>query len=472
MRDKIKKVIIVGCGAAGRLLLHDIVQNHKTISCLGYVDDLKKSNSVRILGPIRNLVELVENYRVDEILIAVPSSNGKLVRRVLLQLISTRIPIKIVPRTQMVIKTGLVRYADLREAEAQDFLGRPFIKHNIEKLSAWYKDKVVLITGGAGSIGSEIVRQLMELGTKKVIVYDFSEYLMFNLDQMLKDVGMRDKCELIIGNILNANKVSQIFKKDKPNIVIHAAAYKHVYLMEDNLDEAIINNIQGTKTITDLVIQNQISNFVFISTDKVVNASSIMGATKNLCELYIRHSYHGQKKLIFNIVRFGNVINSNGSVLPLFEKQIKERSEITVTDRKVKRFFMSTREASQLVIESTAWGIKNSIHVLDMGELLSIYEIALCTIRSRNLIPEVDVKIKFIGLRKGEKMIEELYTNRERGNLIDTKIPRVFGLEKLVLHNNKIIALEEELINLARKCNIKGIKRILNEEFPTLSKAH
>ncbi len=423
-----RNILIIGAGKAGQLLAQDIDQNISDAHVIGFVDDqAPKSSSVQYLGTIDELSKISKIYKVDEMIIAIPSADGALVRRILMKSIKSRIPIRIVPRNLRVISKSDVRYSEVKTLDSEDFLGRPFIDKNIERLKNFYRGKTVFITGGAGSIGSEIVRQLIDLEVKKVIVYDNSEYLVFLLEQQLKEREMRDKCELIVGNILHDNKLNALFKKIQPDIVFHAAAYKHVHLMQDNIDEAIYNNVIGTKRVIDAAINNSVKLFTFISTDKVVNPTSIMGATKKLCEYYIQSLKPTKTK--FNIVRFGNVINSNGSALPLFERQMMLHKYVTVTHKKMQRFFMSIREASSLVIESTAEGKPNSIHILNMGELINIYEVVLCLIRSKNLVPEEDVEVRIMGLRKGEKMIEELYTESEQGNMVKTKSGRIFSLK-------------------------------------------
>ncbi|TXH00605.1 MAG: polysaccharide biosynthesis protein [Candidatus Moraniibacteriota bacterium] len=413
-----KNILIIGAGRAGKLLSQDIVKNYPDIHLIGLVDD-KASAGKKILGKIDDLHRLTSLYQVDEIIIAIPSADGSLIRRILLSNMRNRVPIKIIPRDQRIISTSQVKYDEAKNIENEDFLGRPFVRPNVDRLIQFYKGKTIFITGGAGSIGSEIVRQLLDLQVKKVVVYDNSEYLIFLLEQQLKERGLRDKCELIVGSILHLNKLNVLMDRIRPDIVFHAAAYKHVHLMQDNIDEAIYNNVIGTKRVIEAAMNHGVKLFTFISTDKVVNPTSIMGATKKLCEYYIQSLK--DKKMKFNIVRFGNVINSNGSALPLFERQIDLYKYVTVTHKKMQRFFMSIREAAQLVIESTAAGRQNAIHILNMGELINIYEVAKCLIRSKNLIPEKDIEIRITGLRKGEKMIEELYTETEKGNLRQLK---------------------------------------------------
>jgi len=422
-----KRVLIIGAGIAGQLLASDLKRHHPECRLVGFVDDVPKKR-VTILGPIDDLPKILREYDINEMVIAIPSADGSLVRRILLKNMGSAIPIRIVPRDQRIIRTCVVLYRETREIEPEDFLGRPFVWKGVALLQKFYRNKTVFITGGAGSIGSEVVRQLLDLNVKQVVVYDHSEYLLFLLEQQLKERKQLDRCQLIVGSILHNNKLNRLFAHLHPDIVFHAAAYKHVHLMQDNIDEAVYNNCTGTKRVIDAAIQNSVPVFTFISTDKVVNPTSVMGATKKLCEYYIQHLRTQKLKTSFNIVRFGNVINSNGSALPLFERQMKLYRYVTVTHRNMQRFFMSIREAAQLVVESTALGKSNAIHILNMGELIRIYDVARCLIRSKNLLPETDIEIRITGLRKGEKMIEELYTSDEEKHLKRDISKRFFRL--------------------------------------------
>jgi FlaA1/EpsC-like NDP-sugar epimerase len=461
-----KNILIVGAGAAGRMLAQDIRKNHPRCRVSGFIDDSPKPK-VETLGKISDFSEILATYLIDEIVIAIPSADGSLVRRVLVANIDNYLPIKIVPRNQRIIGRGIVRYADVKDLEPNDFLGRPFVLKDVERLKRFYSGKTVFVTGGAGSIGSEIVRQLIDLEAKRVIVYDNSEYLVFMLEQQLKERGMIDRCDLIIGNVLNQYKLDRLFKEYKPDFVFHAAAYKHVHLMQDNVDESITNNVVGTKRVIDAAIENNIKVVTFISTDKVVNPTSVMGATKKLGEYYIGSLT--PKKTQFNIVRFGNVINSNGSALPLWERQIELHRYVTITHKDMQRFFMSIREAAQLVIESTATEEYNRVHVLNMGELINIYEVAVSLIRAKNLIPGEDVEIRFTGLRKGEKMIEELYTEAEKKNLFKTKGSKILALKRndeCPFDIHQIITELEH--NIQNGMEYKKLRKLMKDLFPSL----
>lgn len=465
---KYKNILIIGAGDAGKLLRKDIEKNYSKCKIIGFVDDTKHDNGVKVLGKIDELSKINKIYKVDEMIIAIPSASGKLIRRIILKNLKNRIPIKIVPRDQRIISLSAVKYSETRHLKSEDFLGRPFVRENINKLKRYYRGKKILVTGGAGSIGSEIVKQLLNLEAKKVIVYDNSEYLIFNLDQHLREEGIaKSRVKLIIGSVLDYDKLDYIVKKEKPDVVFHAAAYKHVYLMEDNIGESIKTNLGGTKNMVDIAVDNGVKQFIFISTDKVVNPTSVMGSTKKLGEYYI--NCLDSKKTKFGIVRFGNVMNSNGSVLPLFERQIKEHRYVTVTHKEIERFFMSIKEASQLVIRAAARNTKGDIHILNMDELIKIYEVAQCLIRSRGLIPEKDVEMKIIGLKKGEKMIEELFTDVEESNLKKTEVSDIFCLKNIEKCPVDIYHTFDELLRIASNHpNERKIKNYLKKIFPSL----
>lgn len=464
---KISNILIVGAGRAGKLLKKELDMHHAACKVIGFVDDKPDKNNKLLLGTIEDLGKITRIFKIDEIIIAIPSADGGLIRKILLKNIKNHIPIYIVPRSQEVIRKSDVTYEGVKDIEPEDFLGRPFIRKNVDRLARFYEGKVVFVTGGAGSIGSEIVRQLIDLKVKKVVVYDNSEYLIFLLEQQLKERGVREKCELIVGSILHLNKLDAIMERIQPDIVFHAAAYKHVHLMQDNIDEAVYNNVIGTKRVIDAAEAHGVKLFTFISTDKVVNPTSIMGATKKLCEYYIQSLR--PKVMKFNIVRFGNVINSNGSALPLFERQMQFHKYITVTHKKMQRFFMSIREAAQLVIESTAEGKPNGIHILNMGELINIYEVALCLVRSKNLLPEKDIVIKITGLRKGEKMIEELYTETEKGHMVKKGSGRVFSLKNYDDCPMDIRSVLHELESLVKKGSDQELlRKRMKAIFPSL----
>ncbi|MDR2766235.1 MAG: polysaccharide biosynthesis protein [Holosporaceae bacterium] len=445
-----RNVIIVGAGIAGALLKEDVAANHPDINIIGFVDDAHSPEAGKFLGRIDQLPSILRIYKIDEIIVALPSAGGELMRKILLHLLDNRIPLKLIPRTQEVISRDFVTYANVKDFSCEDFLGRAFRKSETSVLQSFYQDKTVLVTGGAGSIGSEMVRQLLDLDVRQVVVYDNSEFAIFNLNQMLLERDIpAERCKCIVGSVVNRRKMDRVVGQEKPDVIFHAAAYKHVYLMEDNVDEAIVNNVIGVKNVVDAAVAHGIGDFVFISTDKVVNPTGVMGASKKLGEFYLRQFVNCKTK--FNIVRFGNVINSNGSVLPLFERQLKTRRRLTVTDRRVKRFFMSIREAAQLVISCLIHRSGGEIFILNMGELIGIYEIAQCLVRSRNLIVDEDVKMDVIGLKKGEKMEEELFTEAEMQNMEATAMKDVYRLKNHDECHMDVEAIISELTRLVEE---------------------
>ncbi len=463
----LKNIMIVGAGMAGQLLRRDIMANHPELKVLGFVDDGFRHRR-DVVGAIDDMPALVAQYKVDEIIIAIPSAAGKLIRRILLVNKDHSIPIRIVPREQEVLRNSQVSYNAVKTIQCDDFLGRPIVKIDIKKLEKYYRGKTVFVTGGAGSIGSEIVRQLLELNVRKVIVYDHSEYMVFNLDQQLREKGIASaRYQLIIGTILNAARLDYALAQTKPDLLFHVAAYKHVYLMEENAAEAVATNVLGTRIVADAAVHHNVAACTFVSTDKVVNPQSIMGATKKIAEYYIQSLPPSRTK--FTIVRFGNVINSQGSVLPLFQRQMRDHRYVTITHQKMERYFMSIREAAQLVIQSTARNSHGEIYILNMGELINIYEVALCLIRSLDLVPVSDVSIRVIGRRKGEKMVEELFTKKEQRHLAKTSVANVWRLknvEKPPANIQKIIA-NLSLAIQHYPCEPK-IKRQLKTFFPSL----
>ncbi|HLC48956.1 MAG TPA: polysaccharide biosynthesis protein [Candidatus Andersenbacteria bacterium] len=464
----VKHIIIVGAGSAGKLLQKDIEKFHPTAKVVGFVDDTAKK-SPSLLGTIADLPALTQVYRVDEIIIAIPSIHGEIVRRILLQNLSHRVPITIVPRSQDIIRRGDVTYSMVKPLHYEDFLGRPFVKGDVNTLATMYKDKVVFVTGGAGSIGSEIVRQLLDIQARKVVIYDNSELLCFNLDQELREKRVSHRrYKIIIGSIRDGARVAYAIQQTKPDVIFHVAAFKHVYLMEENLAEAIQNNVLGTRILVQAAISQRVPHFTFVSTDKVVNPQSVMGATKKLAEYYIQSLPPSQTK--FTIVRFGNVINSQGSVLPLFERQMQHLKYVTVTDKNMKRFFMSIREAAQLVIQGTAHNSHGHIFILNMGELITIYDVARCLIRSKNLVPEKDIAIKIIGIKKGEKLEEELFTSKERTFIAKTRMPHVWRLKKTDTPPRNLLSVLAKLESLAVSYpNEQKILRELGTIFPSFT---
>lgn len=455
-----KKVIIIGAGTAGVLLANHLNQNPElNYEITAFVDDdpakigmsyLKKP----VLGPISEIKNLVLKNKINEVLIAMPSATGENIRKIVKNCEGLKIPVKIMPsdyESSESLESGQAFFHPIREIKIEDFFRRKPSILNYQALKDNYKNKTVLVTGAAGSIGSEICRQLLELEPTKIVALDMAETPLHNLLINHKDTRIIP----IIANIRDKKKIEDIIKTHKPSIIFHAAAYKHVPMMELSPDEAIKTNVFGTKNLIDIATDNLIEQFVLISTDKAVNPTSMMGASKRIAEMIMQCAASNNSLTKFAAVRFGNVINSQGSVIPLFESQIVKGGPITVTHPEVIRFFMTIQEASQLVIQSPLIGTSGNILALHMGEPVKIKNLAEDLIRLRGFEPHKDIQIKYIGMRPGEKMFEELSTNSE--TTTKTENERIY-----LISSNSITQedLDKKLINL-NNCLQESTERIL-----------
>ncbi len=430
-----KRIIIVGAGAAGRSMIKEIEREGRNdIIVVGFVDDAKAKqdlhiNGVSVIGTINDLSHIVQKSRIDQVLISTPSVGKELVTRVT-DVLPAGFPIKVLPSISSVIR-GRVDLFHVRDVDISDLVGRPLIKSDQELISSKAKNKTLLVVGGAGSIGSEIVRQLYQTEASRIIVVDAWEEGMFNLSEELKasnGTGHPD-VQMCIGNIRDKKRMAEILKRWKPDAIFHAAAYKHVPLMEANPDEAYKTNYDGTKILLDLAITERIKEFVFISTDKAVNPKSVLGTTKRAGELLIKAYAKKHKDFRLCAVRFGNVLNSSGSVIPTFLRQIRTHSPVTITHRDMTRYFMSIPEAVSLVLSSWIIARNGQILILDMGEPVKILDLATHLIKMHGLEPYKDIPIEEIGIRPGEKIHEELAYNK---NLLKpTSMARIFIAEEL-----------------------------------------
>lgn len=395
-----KKVLIIGAGVAGKSLAEDLRENGFQIA--GFLDDhVKTTKKYRVLGGLKDVNRIAKSHSVSDIMIAIPSAPSSLIRDLINSITLKKVKISIIPRSFKIIARDTVSIKDLKAVDILSFIGRQPVKHNFLAARKHLQGKVALVTGAAGSIGSELTRQLLLLKPKKIICVDWWENGMFYLQQELNN---KKTIEYIIANIQSQEKMEKIFSKHKPDIVFHAAAYKHVPLMQDNPLEAFNNNVHGSKNVMEMCIKHKAQEFVYVSTDKAVNPVNIMGTTKRIGEMLLEVFAARQKHTKMTAVRFGNVLASNGSVIPIFQKQISEGGPVTVTDAEVTRYFMTIEEASQLIIQSSTLGEHGEIFVLDMGEPIKIIDLA------RNMIKlsGKNIEIKFIGLRPGEKLHEEL----------------------------------------------------------------
>lgn len=411
-----KNVLIYGAGDSGILTYGALTHHSKgSIKVIGFVDNDQKKVGKRINGvPVYSNsilnAEFLTKSNVKEVIFSIQNIEAKRLRDTVESLVEFPVTVKIVPPIEDWIN-GELKVSQIKQVQIEDLLDRAPIKIKNSKIALELLDKSILVTGGAGSIGSEIVRQICTYSYKSLIIIDQAESALYDLQQELKQNGFHDFIP-IVGDIRDRNRLNLIFSEYNPDIVFHAAAYKHVPLMEYNSYEAIKINIGGTKTVADLSLIYGVEKFVFVSTDKAVNPTNVMGASKRIAEMYIG-CMQKEQKTKFITTRFGNVLGSNGSVIPLFRKQIENGGPLTLTHKDITRYFMTIPEASQLVLEAGAMGSGGEIFIFDMGESVKIYDLAKNMIKLSGLRYPQDIDIKITGLRPGEKLYEELLANGE-----------------------------------------------------------
>ena len=406
-----KRIMVIGAGYAGSALIREMKSSDKiNLLPVCVLDDDKNKiggdiSGVKIVGEIKDAVKYAKEYKVDEIIISIPSLGKSKIKEIIDNCRDSGCAIKTVPGVYQ-LAGGMVSVSDIKEVSINDLLGREQVKVNLSEIVGYLNDKVVLVTGGGGSIGSELCVQIAKAGPKQLIIVDIYENNAYEIQQKLK----RDMPELnllvLIASVRDSKRVNNIFEKYKPNIVFHAAAHKHVPLMEESPNEAIKNNVSGTFKVADAAGRNGVERFILISTDKAVNPTNIMGASKRVCEMIVQ-TMDKRYETTYMAVRFGNVLGSNGSVIPLFREQIKEGGPVTVTHKDIVRYFMTIPEAVSLVLQAGAYAKGGEIFVLDMGEEVRIYDLAINMIKLSGLRPFKDIDIKITGLRPGEKLYEE-----------------------------------------------------------------
>lgn len=416
--DQSTKVLIVGAGEAGNMIVRELFKNTnlKKIPVAVVDDDKNKQGKyvydVPVVGKIDDIEEIVKTHSIQEIIICIANINPKRKKEIINICKKTNLKIKTIPGIYEIID-GKVNVTKLRDVQIEDLLGRNQIEINLNDMHGIIKNKVVMVTGGGGSIGSELCRQIAKYEPEQLIILDIYENNAYDIQQELirhyhKDLNLK----VLIASIRDEEKMNTIFEKYKPEIVFHAAAHKHVPLMEDSPCEAVKNNVFGTLNVAKLSSKYKVKKFVLISTDKAVNPTNIMGATKRCCEMIIQ-SLNKTSDTEFVAVRFGNVLGSNGSVVPLFKKQIAEGGPVTVTHEEVTRFFMTIPEAVSLVLQASAMAKGGEIFVLDMGEPVKIIDLARNLIKLSGYEPNVDINIEVTGLRPGEKLYEEVLMDEE-----------------------------------------------------------
>jgi len=468
-----KNVLIYGAGSAGRQLLTSL-ENSPEMKVVGFLDDNQQFHNQTLLGqtvynPLK-IDKLINSRNISLVLLALPSINRTKRNKIIDELNKYKIIVKTLPSVEDIVNDK-ISVSDIKDLAIEDLLNRDQVQPDLELLSKNINSKIILVTGAGGSIGSEISRQIIKLNPKKLLLLELNEFALYNISEELNNVAPNLRIVPLLVNIQNASRVNEIFKTFKVDTVYHTAAYKHVPLVEKNVCESVKNNVFGTYLIAKTAIQNNVSNFVLISSDKAVRPTNIMGASKRLAEICIQALYSSQNKYTkFAIVRFGNVLQSSGSVIPKFNKQIKEGGPVTLTHPEVTRYFMTIIEASQLVIQAGAMSEDCEVFILDMGESIKIKDLIHKMIKlsgltikdTKNL--EGDIEVKIIGLRPGEKLYEELLIGDNPQKTYHEKIQKAqdpfipFNQLKIDLDNLSIL-LEENRVD--------DVKNMLNKLIPS-----
>ena len=420
-------VMIIGAGEATNVIMREIQNSsylaNSNIACI--IDDDRRKvgkyiRGVKVIGTRDKIKEAAKLYDIDEIIFAIPSASNEVKRDILNICKETDCTLKILPGVYQMVD-GEINVNSIRNVDVLDLLGRDPIEVDIESIMGYVKDEVIMVTGGGGSIGSELCRQLVSHKPKQLIIFDIYENNAYDIQQELKINYPDANVVTLIGSIRNVSRLESVFAQYKPDIVYHAAAHKHVPLMEVSPDEAVKNNVVGTWNVARMADKYGVKKFVMISTDKAVNPTNVMGATKRICEMIVQ-TYNEISKTDFVAVRFGNVLGSNGSVIPLFKRQIEAGGPVTVTDPNIIRYFMTIPEAVSLVLQAGAYAKGGEIFILDMGEPVKIDDLAKNLIRLSGYTLGVDMEIKYTGLRPGEKLYEELLMKEEGLQETDNKL--------------------------------------------------
>jgi FlaA1/EpsC-like NDP-sugar epimerase len=471
-----KKVLIIGAGTAGEKLLRELLGNYRqNYKVMGFIDDDpnkqgRSIHGIRILGNVADLANIVEKKEVEEIFLAIPSASGEQMRHVIEVCINSNVSYKILPAIGELID-GRVSVNVLRDISYEDILGRSPVQLNIGGIRNYLDGKTILITGCGGSIGSELCRQVIKYQPHCLILLDASEVNLFTINMELQNEKYYRKCEAVLGHVQDKKLMEGVFKKFKPQVVFHAAAYKHVPMLEKNPWEAVFNNIIGSRVAMEMSVKYNAERFVLVSTDKAVRPTNVMGASKRVAELLMQSSRNDETRMM--AVRFGNVAGSSGSVIPVFQRQIALGGPVTVTHPEITRYFMTIPEASQMILQAGAMGEGGEVFILRMGKPVKIADMARDLIRISRKIPDVDIKIIYTGLRDGEKLHEELIAEGE--DILPTGHKKIMVLRSNNhSHGEKDrretgAKLENEITELIKEAvlhNSQSIKRRLKEIVP------
>ena len=462
------RVLIIGAGDAGQLIAREIRSNPQVdLTIVGFIDDdpVKRRGTfqgLNVLGSQAELHDIVYTYGVDEIIIAIPSASGRQIRTIVKCCQESKARFRILPGVGELID-GRVSIQQIRDVDLNDLLGREPILLDEAQINHYLRGKRVLVTGAGGSIGSEICRQVARFNPQKLILFENAETPLFMIEQELSKKFPQLPIVPIIGDVRNFSRVNIIFDEQLPQVVFHAAAYKHVPMMELNPAEAVNNNVQGTRLLVDAADRFGVEKFVMISTDKAVRPTNIMGTTKRVAELYVQ-SLDKRSKTRFVTTRFGNVLGSNGSVIPTFKEQIAEGGPVTVTHPEVTRFFMTIPEATQLVLQAGSMGDGGEIYLFDMGEAVKICFLAEELIRLSGLQPHEDIEIVYTGLRPGEKLYEELLLDDE--GVLPTSHNKICIARSSTPSHAELVDNIDALVDAAKALDLDGVKEKLQQIVP------
>ena len=463
------RIMIIGAGEAGRILIHEYARSsylNGDVVCLIDDNPAKRNRileGIRIVGDSDDIREMAERYHIDKIIYAIPSSDSATRKRILTICNETSCEVQVVPGVYE-LASGDVSVSTLKNVDIVDLLGRDPVRVNMDEIFSYVFDKVLMVTGGGGSIGSELCRQIAKSNPKLLIIFDIYENNAYDIQMELRKKYPSLNMVVLIGSVRDTERLDAVMEKYHPEIVFHAAAHKHVPLMEDSPNEAVKNNVFGTYNTAQAAVKHGVKKFVLISTDKAVNPTNIMGASKRLCEMIIQMMSRRHACTDFVAVRFGNVMGSNGSVVPLFKKQIAEGGPVTVTHPEITRFFMTIPEAVSLILQAAYYAKGGEIFVLDMGNPVKIDDMARNLIRLSGYEPDVDIKIVYTGLRPGEKLYEELLMAEE--GLRETT-NQLIHIGNPIEMDDDLFLLQLARLETACENEADNMKEIVEEIVPT-----
>lgn len=471
-----KNVLIVGAGVAGRDVLKEILMSpDMELRVIGFIDEDaskvgKEIDGYRVLGFGKDLKGIISGEKIEEVIIAIPSAEGRSITKYVKICTEVKVGFRIVPRVKEIIE-GRAKLESLRKVRVEDLLGRPIVKADVKTLKGFFQNKRILVTGAAGSIGSELTRQIAAYKPSELVLLDWWENGIFTLKNEIDKLYPRNKFNFIIANIQDVSKIESIFRKYQPDYVFHAAAYKHVPLMEEFPDEAIKNNVFGTFTLAQAAKRINVRKFIIISTDKAANPVNVMGATKLITEgigKMLNSSKTGftlKDGTKFISVRFGNVLDSYGSVLQIFRKQIEEGGPITITDKRMTRYFMTIPEAVNLILKAAFLGKGGELFVLDMGKPIKIVRLAELMVRLSGYIPGKDIKIIYLKKRKGEKINEKLFNKHEK--LVSTKEGKIFVSKNIGFDKDELFRFIQKMKEIIDNDKTNLIRKEINSLIPS-----